>query len=356
MLGLLLGCADGADSTAKTTLPVVDTAVDTATTTTTTDTAPVTWAPLELCLNEWMPENDASLTGDSGLTPDWIELHNPGSAAVDLAGWTVTDDRDDPRRGPLTGVVGPGGFLVVQADGAEVPFTLAGEGGELGLYAPDGRGSIVTYGSIAADFSVSRVPDCCAESGCFETVFRGTPGVSNVPEVLVETTVLALGGSWAWWDRGTVDAGWAGVGFDDAAWPVGVAPLGYGDAQTTVVGYGKDPYAKYITTWFRARFDVPAGEVRAATVELMRDDAAVVYLDGVEVVRSNLPEGEIDAATLATLSVGAAEETQVYAFAIDPGALPAGPHVLAVEVHQSAADSSDLTFDAGLVLTSPAPP
>ena len=66
--------------------------------------------------------------------------------------------------------------------------------------------------------------------------------------------------------------------------------------------------------------------------------------------------GFLDAATLATLSVGTAEETQVFSFVIDPGALPPGPHVLAVEVHQSAADSSDLTFDAGLVLTVPAAP
>ncbi len=353
---LLLACTGTEADTDRDPPVVTDTVTDPTPTPTDTGTSPVTWPPLELCINEWMPENDATLTGDSGLTPDWIELHNPGADAVDLTGWSLTDDRDEPRRGPLSGVLDAGGFLLVEADGTTLPFALSAEGGEVGLYAPDGRGSLVTYGAVAADFSVARTPDCCSEAGCFSFVFRGTPGVSNVPEVLSDVTFFSLSNSWRFWDQGVVDAAWASSDFDDAAWTEGVAPLGYGDAQATMVSYGADPNQKFITTWFRAHFDVTVEGLRTATLQLKRDDGAVVYLDGVEVVRSNLPSGGLDANTLATLSVGDAEETQVFSFEIDPALLTPGPHVLAVEVHQSAADSSDLTFDAGVIGTLPSAP
>ena len=29
---------------------------------------------------------------------DWIELYNPGTEPVDLSGWTLSDDKDDPAR------------------------------------------------------------------------------------------------------------------------------------------------------------------------------------------------------------------------------------------------------------------
>lgn len=353
ILLLLAACGGSAPPTdsGRGTVPTVT--ETTPSTTPPTDSGTPTWAPLELCINEWMPENDASLREDSGRTPDWIELHNPGAVDVDLAGWSLTDDRDDPGRGPLSGVVPPGGFVVFEADGVTLPFALSADGGEVGLHAPDGRGSLVTYGPVAADFSVARVPDCCTGEGCFTFDFQGTPGATNVAERLVEQELMPLGGTWRYWDQGSVADGWAGPDFDDSAWPTGAAPLGYGDAQATVVSYGTDPYAKHVTTWFRARVDLPAVDLRAAAVRLVRDDGAVVYLDGVEVARSNLPEGAIGPDTLATAGVGDSEETQVFSFEVDPALLGAGSHVIAVEVHQAAPDSSDLGFDAGLVGTVP---
>jgi len=310
-------------------------------------------APLELCINEWMPKNDAALVDEGGLTPDWIELHNPGSAAVDLAGWSLTDDGDKPGLGPLQGTLDPGGFALFHADGSELPFALSGDGGEVGLFAPDGRGSVVRYGAVASDFSVARVPDCCSGDACFDFDFRGTPGATNVDQVFVEQELVPLGGTWRYWDGGSVADGWAAPDFDDSAWPSGAAPLGYGDAQATVVSYGDNTYAKHITTWFRARVDIPATELTGAAVQLVRDDGAVVWWDGVELVRSNLPEGALTSDTVATYAVSGAEETQVFRLEIDPTLLTPGSHVLAVEVHQASADSSDLNFDAGLVGTAP---
>lgn len=314
--------------------------------------------PLELCVNEFMPENASSIQDDVLAWPDWIELHNPGNVAIDLDGWSITDDRLEPDKHMFEGglVIPARGYEVLWAD--EWPsrgidhlgFKLDVEGGEIALYAPDGRGSIVTYGPMSADFSVARVPDCCTGDACFAYDFRGSPGASNVEPVYADVPLLAAGSTWKYWDAGTSPGdGWASAGFDDSAWAIGAGPLGYGDThQVTTIGYGGVDAAKHITTWFRTTVDAPAITLATLTIGLLRDDGAVVYLNGVEVVRDNLPEGEITAATLASGSVGSADETAYWEYELDPAAIQGGTNTIAVELHQAASTSSDLGFDLSL--------
>ena len=81
---------------------------------------------------------------------------------------------------------------------------------------------------------------------------------------------------------------------------------------------------------------------------LLRDDGAVVYLNGTEVFRSNMPGGTITYATLASSDVTKTLETTFYPFSVSPSLLVAGTNLLAVEVHQFAANSPDLSFDLSL--------
>src|SRR5688500_5156318 len=74
------------------------------------------------------------------------------------------------------------------------------------------------------------------------------------------------------------DASWIEAGYNDAAWPLGMAELGYGDGdEATVIGFGPDVNNKYITTYFRAKFNVSDvsgyGNLR---FQLEYDDGAVV--------------------------------------------------------------------------------
>ena len=87
---------------------------------------------------------------------------------------------------------------------------------------------------------------------------------------------------------------------------------------------------------------------------LRRDDGAVVYLNGTEVFRTNMPGGTISHTTLAPVAVGGADESAWYSVAVSPARLVTGTNVIAVEVHQSSATSSDLSFD--LELTGAATP
>ncbi|MDP2312772.1 MAG: lamin tail domain-containing protein [Pseudomonadota bacterium] len=358
MILWLLACSERFETDTGDTRPVADDSGDTDPGDTDTGETGVSDLPLELCINEFMVDNESSLQDETLAWPDWIELHNPGNTRVELDGWSLTDTRADPDKHVLTGglAVAPGGFTVLWADDLpavgvdHLAFRLGVDGGEVALYAPDGRGSVVTYGELAADFSVARVPDCCEGEGCLAFDFRGTPGVTNVEPVYEDVPLLPTGSTWKYWDAGVnPGAGWEQPGFDDAAWASGAAPLGYGDAhQVTVVSYGADPALKHTTTWFRTSFAAPDIELASLAMGVLRDDGAVVYLNGVEIARDNLPEGDLADATFASASTGGTDETVYWEFDLAPGLVEPGTNTLAVALHQSSVDSSDLGFDLTL--------
>jgi VCBS repeat-containing protein len=166
------------------------------------------------------------------------------------------------------------------------------------------------------------------------------------------TTLLASGASWKYYDQGgDLGTAWQGSGYNDAAWSSGNAELGYGDGdEATVVGYGPNGSNKYITTYFRKSFNVAdTAGISGLKLQLKRDDGAVIYINGVEAARTNMPTGAITAATPAISAVGGSDEQTFYQFDIDPNLLHNGNNVIAVEIHQSAANSTDISFDASLV-------
>ena len=55
----------------------------------------------EVVISEFLAENDSGLADVDGAHSDWIELYNNGGAAVNLAGWYLTDDVQTPLKWPL---------------------------------------------------------------------------------------------------------------------------------------------------------------------------------------------------------------------------------------------------------------
>jgi hypothetical protein len=174
-----------------------------------------------------------------------------------------------------------------------------------------------------------------------------------------QVTFIPTGSVWKYMDQGT-DQGtnWRARAFDDGTWAAGKAQLGYGDGdEGTVVSFGPDSANKYITTYFRRSFPVNnAATVTQLSVRLLRDDGAIVYLNGVEVFRSNMPEGEITFGTFASEVVSGADETSTFFDKnIDPTLVVEGTNVIAVEIHQQNLTSTDISFDLELSgLTQPA--
>ena len=173
-----------------------------------------------------------------------------------------------------------------------------------------------------------------------------------------EMPVLVPAGSrWRYLDDGS-DQGteWHTVSFDDSHWNEGRAPLGYGGGnEATRVSFGPDGGAKHVTTYFRIRFHVEnPGVYHSLTLDLLRDDGAVVYLNGEEVVRSNMPDTAVDRDVLASARVGGEAEGSYERSTIAPSHLVAGENLVAVEVHQADPGSPDMSFDlelAGTTLT-----
>jgi hypothetical protein len=167
-------------------------------------------------------------------------------------------------------------------------------------------------------------------------------------------TLIGPGATWKYLDNGS-DQGtaWRATSFSDTAWKSGAAQLGYGDGdEKTIVGYGPDGNNRFVTTYFRRSFNVTdAAAVSALNLQLVRDDGAVVYLNGAEVYRSNMPSGTIGYSTLASTTIGGTDESAWNPAAISKSALLTGNNVIAVEIHQSVLDSSDISFDFQLTST-----
>lgn len=168
---------------------------------------------------------------------------------------------------------------------------------------------------------------------------------------LADTTFISTGAVWRYLDDGT-DQGtaWRDPGYADTAWASGPAQLGYGDGdEATVVSYGPSSTNKYVTTYFRHSFDVvDPGLYAAVNLRLVRDDGAVIYLNGTEVRRANMPEGPVDYLTLAPNVIGSDDEDDFQNLYFYADALVAGTNVLAVEIHQQSRTSSDISLDLSL--------
>ena len=174
-------------------------------------------------------------------------------------------------------------------------------------------------------------------------------GLPSLPAIrLVDgNTLVPQGATWKYLDDGS-DQGtaWTSLDFDDSAWASGPAQLGYGDGdEATVVGYGPDAEDKHITTYFRHTFTATAPS--ALRLRLLRDDGAVVHLNGTEVFRTNLPSGTIGHQTLASVCVWD-EEGMFHEMVVSADHVVRGRNVIAVEIHQCDPGSSDLSFDLEL--------
>ena len=161
--------------------------------------------------------------------------------------------------------------------------------------------------------------------------------------------MLAPGATWRYRDTG-VDPGasWNTLLYNDSAWLSGAAELGHGDFDEAT----KIVKSTRATTYFRRAFSVTAADKAAITglkLRILRDDGAMVYLNGTEIVRSNMPLGLITNSTWAASIIDNEDETLWHEFTIPASALASGNNVLAVSLHNRSSNSSDLSFNLELI-------
>jgi hypothetical protein len=177
-------------------------------------------------INEFLANNKTGLTAADGSHPDWIEIYNPGSTAVDLAGWTITDKDVNaittlftfPSTNAGVTTVAAGGYKVIFCDSKSNPINAAGEihtnfnidkaGGSLILARPD---SIVTS---AFDPYPSQITDV--------SYGPGPAGVATTPVLTTPVSVTVKVPT-----DSTLGTSWTQPGFDDSSWTAGTSGVGF---------------------------------------------------------------------------------------------------------------------------------
>ncbi len=140
--------------------------------------------------------------------------------------------------------------------------------------------------------------------------------------------------------------------FDDSSWNSGhggkdiSGGFGYGENWFTGVDIGTPRGGNRYSAYFRCRFStsLPCSHVE---LRCQRDDGVIVYLDGREVARDNMPT-DANAYRLCALDTQEhaldsvhSHEQQVYRVPLR-GGIEAGEHLLAISLHNRHAGSSDL--------------
>ena len=176
------------------------------------------------------------------------------------------------------------------------------------------------------------------------------------------------GASWRYLDDGSEQGtAWRAPAFNDSNWSNGISRLGFGaDASplaTTIRRFvqtnGVDT-ARQATNYYFRRAIVVTNPAAFATVQFryQRDDGCVVYLNGNQIFTNNMPLPPYTANTFAASTIsGSAATLTFWTNTIPATNLLAGTNVIAVEVHQVSATSSDIAWHLEVVgLPSAQPP
>lgn len=157
------------------------------------------------------------------------------------------------------------------------------------------------------------------------------------------TTFLPWDSDWRYYDLAnqppTISGNrWSDTNYDDSFWASGDAELGYGDGdEETVIN------SSALTAYFRKDFVInnPC-QYEDIKIRIWHDDGSVVYLNGVDVWRLNMPNGPISYNTFASSSSG---DNAVRTITLPVSAFNGGMNTIAVETHQISAGSSDISFN-----------
>lgn len=162
-----------------------------------------------------------------------------------------------------------------------------------------------------------------------------------------QTLIFNKNASWSYKDNNQAQpAGWNAQTYDISTWAVGNGPLGYGDPVTTTINSG------LTTAYFAKDFTVDLSTL-SDTMELgvMRDDGIIVYLNGEEVVRDNMPAGAVTFNTFSSTTIDGAAESVYNIFSIPKSKFVNGVNRFSIELHNRSTTSSDLRIDAYLKTT-----
>ncbi len=291
---------------------------------------------------------------------EFVELYNPGTQPVDVGRWKL-----DKFVFPDGVVLAPGSYAVIAMDPAafkkEFGFAPLGplpgrlkHRGET-LRVEDRNGATVDAVRYASGF-----PWPTAASGEGSSLERVHPQLasqkpsswrsSGHPVVKSTVAPFLAASDTAWrWRPGTSEASmprdlWRSTEFtEDASWKTAKLSIGYGDDDdNTVVN---DMQGRYTSLFLRRIFTLEnASETGPLLARIRVDDGCILWLNGVEILRLNLPPGDLAFDAVAT-DHEASRDFENHPLPDAARHLRKGVNVLCAQVFNASKDSSDLTFD-----------
>ncbi len=291
-----------------------------------------------------------------------VEVHQSALDTSDLSFDLALDGLASTNRSRGLWLVAPTNNAVVDLPGNVTLTAEVVAGGTLGVARVEFFSGTTKIGeALNAPFTAvwTNPPPGVQIISAVTTDTDGDAVNSGPVSILVKTPPLgtqfiSFGDVWRYLDDGTnLGLGWTARNFNDRLWRLGATKFGYGgDGEITTISYGPNPNARYITTYFRKAFTVAVPSAYTGLrLRLVRDDAAVVYLNGVEVYRNNLLPGLVSFNSLALTTLNAPDETAVLDVLLGATNLVAGTNVVAVELHQAAVNSSDAGMNLALIGT-----
>lgn len=242
----------------------------------------------ELVFNEVMSSNQRFITDSDDDSPDWFELYNNSNGTIDLSGYSVNDKRNQD--------------------------------------------------------SAWKFPTFNLEKGKYLLVFASGKNRKELP--LYWSTIINEGDSWRYLvPNSEPSSNWKNNQFNDSGWSQGNSGFGFADNDDNTI----IPTSAR-SVFIRKSFAITDAKlVKEAILHIDYDDAFVAYLNGTEIARGNITSAGAPAYN--AFANNSDHEASMY-----DGGLPEkfdianiqsllvdGSNVLAIQIHNASATSTDLS-------------
>lgn len=312
-------------------------------------TAPL--LPAKVWILEFVADNNGPVVDENGDEEDWIEIYNDSGVAVDLSGWSLSDDESDLQKWifPPGTTLGAKRYLMVFASGKNrrvtgrelhTNFKLNRSGEYLGLIKPDGSTIEHQYAPAypaqieGASYGLSQ------GGGSLTVIGPDAPGQAGVP-----TSQTDFDTHFANWNNapGTDFTGstWrsvtTGVGFDRGA--------GYGSWISESGNFQDEMWGGNPSVFLRVPFELEDGDaVNSMNLRMRWDDGFVAYVNGVRVAANNEAQNPVwnSAASASRSPESQNEEWEVFQIDLSRVDLVSVTNTLAIHGMNRTSGSSDM--------------
>ncbi|MEM6885608.1 MAG: lamin tail domain-containing protein [Verrucomicrobiota bacterium] len=306
-----------------------------------------------------MADNETDFVDEDGDNEDWIELYNDAGTAVDLTGWSLTDNASDLRKWlfPTGASIPANGYLVIFASGKNrrqfgeelhTNFSLKRGGEYLGLVRDDGT-------TIEHDYGLEFPPQFGAISYGLDqatststVITTGASGQAGSP-----TSSSDFSSNYNNWNI-TKNATFSGSNWQNVTTGIGY-DVGSGNAYGTWIGSNLQSimYNQNASVFLRVPFTVSgAASVSTLTLRMRWDDGFIAYINGVEIAADREPASPAWNSISSTSRTDGLNEDWA-TFSISPGTLGLvdGINILAIHGLNRSTGSSDMLILPELDIT-----